>query len=208
MPFVASPASPLQALLSITCPIPSIFERLDCSKFESAAKRKAVARGAAVEFNKILATMSSSLQDVMRSPGQATYWDIVGDDGETSIWFSSISVANLLTHFWAFWIICVTNIRSIISDYPDLQSLEILIDGQTPGSTFVTQKIASAANDILLSMEFLVQDKMKLFGAASLVLPLRVARSVYNTSTTADGDAYSRCCKRIERSKYRDILLL
>lgn len=208
MPFLAFPASPLQALLSITSPIPSILERLDCSKFGPATKQKTVARGAAVEFNKILATMSSSLQEAMRSPGQTTYWDILGDDGETSIWFSSISVANLLTHIWAFWIICVTNIRSLISEYPDLQSLEILVDGQTPGSKFVTEKIASAANDILLSMEFLMQDEMKLFGVASLILPLQVARSVYNASTITDRDAYSRCCKRIERSKYRGILHL
>jgi len=86
------------------------------------------------------------------------------------------------------------------------------VDDHSPESQYISDKVTERATLILQSIEFLIQDKMKLYGVASVFLPLQTACSVLEIG---DGYAENESCgrhekiiKKINHSGYRDILML
>lgn len=84
------------------------------------------------------------------------------------IWYPDITVANNLTHYWAFWIIYAVYTTSLEANLADLthSSCESLTR-QTA--------VKSKSYLIMKSVKYLTQEDMKLFGATSLSLPVKVA---------------------------------
>jgi hypothetical protein len=143
---------------------------------------------------------------------ETLWWSISGQDGETYLWYSCISAANCLTHYWAFWIICVTNIIRLRTDHPHLLDCGITVDNQSPESQYISDKVIERSTWILQSVEFFIQDEMKLYGVASIFLPLQTACSVLEIGDRYAGNEscrrHERIIKKINRSGYRDILML
>lgn len=94
----------------------------------------------------------------------------------TCLWFSDITMANFYTHIWAFQIICTLELNrlSYLVQKLDLQGLR---SWDLPKSS---TSIQAVSRKICLSMEYLLQDDMKLFGPASAMLPLEMAYKVFN----------------------------
>jgi hypothetical protein len=82
--------------------------------------------------------------------------------------YPDITVANNLTHYWAFWVICAVYASRIGSDlgWFGVSSDEYLRQ---------QKRITAKTNLILKSVEYLTRDDMKLFGPTSLCLPAKVA---------------------------------
>ncbi|KHN94419.1 C6 zinc finger domain protein [Metarhizium album ARSEF 1941] len=150
IPFHASPAEPLQELISIGACIPSLLQAMDMDVDAPAC------------LDKLLDTMRR-LDGWRRSYsaklGAAYGADVAASAATTAddIWYPDITVANSLTHYWAFWIICATYAVQL---------------QPRPASR---EAIRSKAVLIMKSVAYLTREDMKLFGATSLGLPLRVA---------------------------------
>lgn len=169
-PFCVIPATPLQALFSDASEIPSILEELDGSKSRSTSEAVSVAWHAINGFDRVLKGLIRWYKETSAAYGGHLWWSKLKGE-ETHFWFPSIAVANSLTHFWAFWIMCVVNIRQLRADYPPLKERGVQVDGQSPESQQLSDRVVEMAIWILQSMEYLTQDEMKLFGVASACLP-------------------------------------
>ena len=115
-----------------------------------------------------------------------------GADGTPCLWFQSITSANALTHYWALQIICRDNISQLRARFPEIvvsDDTKALLDAHGEDNVDIAVKICQ-------SIEYLMQDEMRLFGPSSVILPLRVA---YDT-LQAGGSGTSEkllCCQRI-----------
>ena len=135
----------------------------------------------------------------------------MGEDNETYLWFPNIYAANFLTHYWAFWVLCVTSIRSLRAGHHDLLERPIKVDDHSLESEYVSQKVIERSLWILQSTEFLTQEEMKLYGVASVFLPLQIACSVLGVveerATARHHGTYEKFIEKVNLSRYRDILL-
>lgn len=79
-----------------------------------------------------------------------------------------------LQHFWAFKIVCLTNIERLRLTFPGLMVGESRINEHLHKAT-VFDEVMRLSTLICQGVEFLMQDDMRLFGPSSAILPLRVA---------------------------------
>lgn len=138
------------------------------------------------------------------------WWPVTTAGGETYLWFQDLAVANCTTYFWAFRIICLTNIRQLRIEFPSLLLLDIDIDGKSPESIEVTQEIIQLSNQIIQSMEFLTQEEMGVYGVASAALPLQIAFGVLSdmgSDSEAGSKPYLKTIKKIIDKGYKECLL-
>lgn len=84
------------------------------------------------------------------------------------IWYPDITVANNLTHYWAFWIIYAVHLTYLEANFAGLgHSKDEALRRETA--------VKSRSYLIMRSVKYLTQEHMKLFGATSLSLPVKVA---------------------------------
>ncbi len=152
----------MQALMSEAAAIPAILERIDA---EGAG---AVAEEALNNFAAVLGRLDS-WADAFHASASASsplFWFLPSNDGRRQhIWFQNITVANALTHFWAFRAICLTNIDELRASH-----------GSTAAHANEAKRLSVM---ICQSIEYLMQDGMKLFGPTSVSLPLRTAYEIF-----------------------------
>ncbi|KAK1713018.1 hypothetical protein BDP67DRAFT_403439 [Colletotrichum lupini] len=206
-PFRRIVEDPLQALLSEACAIPAIFEMLDhCDDDSEPAAREAVIRFVDV-INRLDFWHKSANMMTMRD---FTYFQKVSPADTTSLDFPNITVANSLSHYWAFRIICVTQIQRLTAHHPNISQDCLLIVGEYPASEAVTQKVLQLATYILESTRYLMQEDMKLYGTASAFFPLHIARGaleMFGGDDEAICEQLARNAEIIRQQGYEDVLL-
>ncbi|KAK1635115.1 hypothetical protein BDP81DRAFT_491675 [Colletotrichum phormii] len=112
-PFRRVVEDPLQALLSEACAIPAIFEMLDhCNDNSGSAARKAVN-----QFVEAISRLNLWHKSANMTIGDVTRLQ-KASPADTSLEFPTITVANSLSHYWAFWIICATQIQRLRVQHP------------------------------------------------------------------------------------------
>ena len=87
------------------------------------------------------------------------------------IQFPNITAANLFTHLWAFRLACIVYIKRLAKLFPWLlleASNGLDIEG-------IVAKEGECILLILRSIEFLMREDFRLYGAASVILPLKAA---------------------------------
>jgi hypothetical protein len=189
IPFSTCRPSLMQQLINLAASLPSFLEQSD-----QLAEAPCEADSTQLSHLwKSFSTLSSHLEAWEESLyGQSIWTQPLGSSSRPSLssaclWFSDITMANFYTHLWAFQIICILELNHLASlaHELDLHGWEL-----PKGST----SIQAVSRKICLSMEYLLQDDMKLFGPASTILPLQTAYKVFN----ADKRAYMLEIKCIE----------
>ena len=166
----------MQALISEAAEIPAILERMDA---EGAG---IVAEEALHHFADVLGRLDSWADDFHSSASASSplFWLLPSNDGRGQhIWFQNITAASALTHFWAFRAICLTNIDQLRAFH-----------GST-AAHFDEAKNLSVM--ICQSIEYLMQDGMKLFGPTSVSLPLRTAYEIFEAGGLQSAEELSWC---------------
>ncbi len=169
VPFRETGPSPVQALMSEAVAIPGILERMDKGGTKAAAEEVLHC------FEVVLGRLDAWADDFHASalPSCPIFWVLPrGEDEREKIWFRDITAANALTHYWAFRVVCLQSIRQLRATGPQTDVLE------------ETKRLSTR---ICQSIEYLMQDKMKLFGPTSVALPLRTAYETFQ----AGGDESS-----------------
>ncbi|KAK5992301.1 Kinesin light chain 1 [Cladobotryum mycophilum] len=173
IPFQNEPPAPLQALLTEGIAFPSIFADMDAleAKLPHARSPETILDDL-VDLLIHLKGWDTAYQDVLSKP----QFRVVGPNGYHGLlWYSDITMANCMIHYWAFWVMCIVYIRKIRRLHPSLTKLPLLIEGEIPESDLLTDVGIQMSTWTLQSVAYLTQDEMKLFGATSLTLPVRVA---------------------------------
>ncbi|KAK1447629.1 hypothetical protein CMEL01_09468 [Colletotrichum melonis] len=205
-PFRRVVQDPLQALLSEACAIPAIFEMLDhCNDDSESAARKA-----AIQFVEAINHLDFWHKSANMTMGDLTRLQSVSPAGTASLGFPNITVANSLSHSWAFWIICATQIQRLAARHPNISQDCLLIGGEYPASKAVTQKVLQLATYILESTGYLMQEDMKLYGTASAFFPLHIARGaleMFGGDDEAICEQLARNAEIIRQQGYEDVLL-
>lgn len=94
-------------------------------------------------------------------------------DKDVSFLFPNITVANSLTHLWAFRIICLTELEKLARCLPQSVQRSAQIH-DTMDLERIQGQIYCLSKLILLGMDYLLMDEMKLYGPASTFFPLWV----------------------------------
>ncbi|KAI8416709.1 hypothetical protein FOFC_03022 [Fusarium oxysporum] len=207
-PFADVSATPLQALMNDVIAVPAIFEELDTCKFMPASRAVYHAENALTMIVAVVDRLTQSYHSTLLSGN--SWWYMSRAENEVSLWFPDITVANYLTHYWAFWIICVTHIRQLREAYPSLKEREVLVDGQAPESQDISEKLMDLSTQIFQSIEFLIQDEMKLFGIASAALPFQTACSFLKRNNGSEGvcsGMYKQVLDKIVQRGYGNMLI-
>ncbi|GKZ29886.1 hypothetical protein AbraIFM66950_006847 [Aspergillus brasiliensis] len=180
-PFAILSPSPMQSLLSEAAALPLNLHRLD----------KISGSNAPIEDQYEVTCILNSFEDLLSSLNE---WEASESNNATSplywyrdqdtqastipcIWFPSITMANAITHIWTFRIICLYEMERLASSLPqpNFDYLRILKEHHIKS---VQQSSENMMRRICESMEYLLQEEMKLFGPASTILPLQVAYAV------------------------------
>ena len=187
-PFRLHQASSMQQLLSCVASLPSLLEKargLDYVKLNIegtvSSPQKIWNSLAALLF--ALDTWLQSLQTKFKKP---LYWTKKDEfpnskprtaesysDPFPPLWFPNIWVANSLTHLWTFEVIIITEMKSLET----LLGVKCL-DRSPP------KDVIEISTLICRSMEYLIQDSMRLYGPASTSLPLWTAKSAFKAQGT------------------------
>ncbi|KAK4682690.1 hypothetical protein QC764_118250 [Podospora pseudoanserina] len=181
-PFQEIIPSPMQALMNEATVIPGIIERMSQEAGITTPDRLLTELEALLDR---LALWETSFQATPEAP---RFWY----DGDC-IWFDSLTTANGLTHCWAFNVICLTCVGKIVGLFPDLRPFAHISRGM------VSQETRRMSMLICRSTKYLMQDKMKLFGPTSIVLPLQTAYDTLKAGG-AETERDFACCKEILES--------
>lgn len=126
------------------------------------------------------------------------YWPVVTNAQFTGptrhgalFWFPSVTMANIYTHLWAFRIACLIEIGKLTAIFPTVTFAHL-----SPPNHFDFDHIQGhmmvLAEKICLSMDYLMQDGMKLFGPASTFYPLQVAYRAFKMDESEQKENMAR----------------
>lgn len=120
-------------------------------------------------------------------------WKSLSEMDATHPWFPNIMAANVHTHALSFDIICLTEMGKIdlflAGHGINLRSAA----GQTLEIDDTDRKAWELASKICQSVEYFLQEDMRLFGPASAVFPLRIAYDVLSRDSQGSQGILRRC---------------
>jgi hypothetical protein len=97
---------------------------------------------------------------------------------ELGLWFPDITSANVISHYWTLWIMCIGHIRRLQAKFPGLDITHFEVDEQSLDLHLGPERLARICDFLLQVVEFLMQDEFKLYGLASTPLCCRAAYEV------------------------------
>ncbi|KAH8121396.1 hypothetical protein ACSS6W_004536 [Trichoderma asperelloides] len=190
-PFQYVKANSFHALMTEATAIPSILVDIDELEYDSHGSNSPfLVFQALKDLLNALINWNIAFQSLDNKPS----FRILNKGTERPcLWFPDITSANSMTHYWAFWIMCVVYIRKLRDSYPELRDDDFLINGESPESPIVTEMAIQMSTWIFQSIEYLVQEEMKLFGAISATLPTRIAYQFLRFNHFYDYELISWC---------------
>jgi hypothetical protein len=180
VPFQQHFPSPMQRLLSCAAVLPSLLQKADFIKRIPSQDCFAATREVVLALTEVLEALQQWEQSYKSSSRGPLYWpkpirDADPCDANTfrpPFWFPNATTATALIHFWAFQVICLTQI----------EQLEVLYEiprGCTGLDNCPTIQILEGPIDfsvkICQSMGYFLEDQMKIYGPAAAIFPFQIA---------------------------------
>jgi hypothetical protein len=160
--------------------VPGILQEADDCVFNSTNASPYLKRRLARQLADVVNTLPLVLSDCFPNFSRA---DLPDNSVE---WCHDIVSVNYLTHLWAFWLICVTQMNHLLEPNELSENEPIQIHGQSPRSITVHTWLHKFSVYILKSITFLLKEEMRLFGPLSAVLPFQAACSFLLSSRMSE----------------------
>ncbi|KAK3363111.1 hypothetical protein B0T25DRAFT_526323 [Lasiosphaeria hispida] len=193
IPFRQIPPSPVQRLMTEAAGIPPILERLDITEATSREAAVVAVRKALPEFVARLDALERWERQYQTTSHSPRFWTVPASVGKRPhIWFQNISSANSLTHLWAFKTICLASIDNLASSYPEVDFDRRPLKDRTPTGIIFRGNLERSIW-ICQSVEYLLQDELRLFGPTSIALPLRTAYDIFEAGGSETKDELDWC---------------
>lgn len=157
-------------------PMAAIIARIDDLRHTPTNHAATSAQGIMEELLNVLQYLAQREEALKKETTAHRWLPIFPVQQDWPIQFSDIITGNFFTHLWAFQMICTHNIIDLTLRYPCLpkptgmRGLDDLLNVKT---------INQLALLTFRSIEFLLQRDFKLYGAASIILPLKTACDVF-----------------------------
>lgn len=180
-PFCFYPPSDMQLLIIDAANLPPLLEAIDGlhgSRSDTVISEAQEIRCRLLEMLKILCKWRS-LHDINTKPP----------------WFSNIMRANIHIHTLSFEIICLLEIEKVDVFLGGQGSTLTSAIGQALENDYSGRKTWELAEKICQSVEYFLQEDMKLFGPASAIFPLRIAYDVLSRDTQGKQEHRIRRCQ-------------
>lgn len=188
VPFSVTAPSRTQELFSQAAAIPSILQQIDMLpeifSFENELDLRESIRSLLEVLKRLSTWEISSGLATTRTPSSIHDLTLgnfnMSHVSSNATCFPSISVANGLTHGWAFRIVCLLEIQNILLRCPNFPGIhdQLAVD-------LNDDDIQAEADRLVLlicsSMSYLLQDQMKLFGPVSTLFPAQIAYVWFKT---------------------------
>jgi hypothetical protein len=177
MPFQHHQTAPLQSLLSVAASIPGVLEKVDAVPRVASGAAIAAASRQLEELRQSIAQLKSWHTSFLEGSSETLYWHRTVErnpcDTFESLWYHDLGTANVFIYFWAFQLICLVNIRSLLDRFP---TSELSGQNQTAhGAESLRDECLELSTQIYQSMEFVLQPEFMLYGISSAGFPLQVA---------------------------------
>ncbi|KAK4211067.1 P-loop containing nucleoside triphosphate hydrolase protein [Rhypophila decipiens] len=205
VPFAQQPPSPVQEVMGEGARIPGILEQIDLLEGQSHESIRVGVQRVLQELFDLLDRLNSWKASYPLISSSTSYWFKPAALGSRpSIWFDNIMIANALHHLWAFKAICLGNIERLRLTYPMLMLTDNIFAGYIEHRD-VFEEVRSLSTMICQSIEYLMQDEMKLFGPTSAILPLRVAFDTFRVGGTSTAEELE--CSTMSSDPERELAL-
>ncbi|EPE28338.1 hypothetical protein GLAREA_09458 [Glarea lozoyensis ATCC 20868] len=207
IPFQFNTASPMQTLLSYATIIPSLLEKAD---FDTASP---TTDDICAEFEQVLCTLLQWENTQVEVEFGNPYWAKAatsttisshGSSPSTLLWFPNILFANAFTHLWTFQIICLSEIARLRAGRTDTL---LSTKSSLPSEIMNEDYVFKLSTKICQSMEYQLQDEMKLYGPASVLFPLRIARATFDSDPARHQKEISWCDEFVDQLRSKGIHL-
>ncbi|KAJ5651995.1 hypothetical protein N7507_009421 [Penicillium longicatenatum] len=178
-PFSIFDPSLMQQLLNEAVKLPSLLQQADKVIKSPGLNHAEVSQVLDLFIN--FALRLDNWETTLFVDGSLPYWPH-GDAEDTPLpfWYLNITMANSFTHLWALRIICMKEMKQLATYLPPDSLRESLSARRLHlGLAENYLLMIVLARQIHLSMEFLLQDEMELFGPASTFFPLKVAYQTF-----------------------------
>ncbi|EED21360.1 conserved hypothetical protein [Talaromyces stipitatus ATCC 10500] len=189
VPFSICRASSMQSLLDKGAIIPSLLNQSDnlLDKAHEEGNFDVEARDLINHLVTTLIDLENWEMEYCQGIDRQCYWPSDRSElplSKTSISqdkpliYTSVTMANVYTNLWAFRIICLSELERFICYFPYYDITHDIPSHPLNLKHAKEHKIA-LAKQICLSMEYLLQDEMELFGPASTCFPLQIAYETF-----------------------------
>jgi hypothetical protein len=163
-PFRDIPATPMQNLLTAAVALPPILRRLDLLLSSPTANFASEKKALEIALHEILQRLRMWEEGYQGTRIGPLYWaleDSTSRCKDVRLWFDDVTVANALTHYWAFTAICLLHIQKLQL----LSQLYILDNKARLGYIKPLIKVCQ-------SIPFLLQESLSLYGPSSVAFLL------------------------------------
>lgn len=198
----------MQSILGDVASLPSILEEIDLLRinFDGAAPIRALKLK--VDVLNILDCLSTwkdrfeMATTYLPSPPHSEQDSDHSDDPEQMFWFPNLLAANINVHVWAFELICLSEMEKLDSFLREHGCCTELED-DTFGERDIRTRTVELAAKICRSIEYLIQDEMRLHGPASAIFPLQIAFETLSKNQRANAACIQRCSEFFKRIRHR-----
>lgn len=160
----------MQRLLCRAAEIPTILHKIDSGYQSSQQLSLSDAQGCLALLIEALAR----LEDSVKSDGDTYCLSHLRRSFDNQFSFPDVIAANMLTHLWAFKLVCLLEVDKLVNSCP----VQILPHQSLPGNVqfrHLHQHVITLSQCICDSMEYLLQDSLALYGPTSTIYPLQIA---------------------------------
>lgn len=194
VPFSRHGATSMQALLSEAAVIPSLLESIDALRTVANSELPVAVSTLHDSLRRVLACLWQWEQMLIAAAeGRPLFWEVPSAPLRKSehrlpakaLYFPDVSAANAYVHFWAFQIVCLTQL-DVLRGYPTVPGTSVASDQDDEP---LRKNIIALATNICQSMEYLMQDEMKLYGPASTFYALRIVYETVSAFRAAEAGA-------------------
>ncbi|KAH8194072.1 hypothetical protein TruAng_011764 [Truncatella angustata] len=158
----------IQRSLTIAADIPPLLEKFDALDKMDAFNQELSAIALTTGFRKIIRGIYESFVLEATAP---SYWQVFPDDPDSPYRFTNLSTANIWLNYWLFRAICFIHLHLLQTRYGVSDSADV-------NQESTLDQAVEHATSIYRSMDFVLQDDMKIQGPASRIFTARVAYDI------------------------------
>jgi hypothetical protein len=174
LPFQQQGQNVIQKLLTVASDIPHLLERFDALYQESGSERELAAMALYTDFSNTRRRVDGSFK--LTDTTAPAYWSVVHGEADSNFRFTNLASANIYLNYWLFCSICyihlhLLQVRHGASDpsYPT---------GDSSPEAAPLDRAVEYATNIYRSMDFVLQDEMRMQGPASRILTARIGYDI------------------------------
>ncbi|KAM3065067.1 hypothetical protein ACMFMG_006171 [Clarireedia jacksonii] len=178
VPFSVDPMNPLQSLLTEASFLPATLSFTSNVLQQPHPNSEMLARES---IAKLVDVLNHLMQWRASHQSSTSGYRLIAKDQSANrlgVWFPDITSANVISHYWTMWIMCIGHIRRLQVKFPELDITPFEVDGQRLYVHLQQERVARICDLLLQIVEFLMQDEFRLFGLASTTLCCRAAYEV------------------------------